>query len=63
MRHYCEFHSNQVDPTLSFLDEFVADALSKGAAPYIPKQYREKEQEKQASNGKCFTYAFFSESC
>ncbi|XP_063305111.1 AP-4 complex subunit epsilon-1 [Pelobates fuscus] len=38
-----------VDASLSFLDEFVADALGKGAAPYMPHHQR---QEEKLSQGK-----------
>ncbi|XP_035669970.1 AP-4 complex subunit epsilon-1-like isoform X1 [Branchiostoma floridae] len=33
----------QIDPSLSFLDEFVSDALAQGAAPYKPRQQRQSE--------------------
>jgi len=39
------FENIEVDPTLSFLDEFVADALEKGAAPYKPEQQQEAEKQ------------------
>lgn len=34
----------QVDASLSFLDGFVAEALSKGAAPYKPPHQRQEEK-------------------
>ncbi|XP_066270284.1 AP-4 complex subunit epsilon-1-like [Branchiostoma lanceolatum] len=33
----------QIDPSLSFLDEFVSEALAQGAAPYKPRQQRQSE--------------------
>ncbi|XP_033112372.1 AP-4 complex subunit epsilon-1-like [Anneissia japonica] len=33
----------EVDSTLSFLDEYVSDALEEGATPYIPRQQRHTE--------------------
>lgn len=34
----------QVDASLSFLDGFVAEGLSQGAAPYKPHHQRQEEQ-------------------
>lgn len=34
----------QVDASLSFLDGFVAEALSNGAAPYKPHHQRQEEK-------------------
>ncbi|XP_072174315.1 AP-4 complex subunit epsilon-1-like [Diadema setosum] len=36
--------TNQLDWTLSFLDEYVSEALETGAAPYKPKQQRSAEK-------------------
>ncbi|XP_019622254.1 PREDICTED: AP-4 complex subunit epsilon-1-like [Branchiostoma belcheri] len=33
----------QIDPSLSFLDEFVSEALGRGAAPYKPRLQRQSE--------------------
>lgn len=37
----------QVDASLSFLDGFVAEGLSQGAAPYKPLHQRQEEQVSQ----------------
>nr|XP_054752334.1 AP-4 complex subunit epsilon-1-like [Lytechinus pictus] len=37
-------NKNQFDWTLSFLDDYVSDALGNGAAPYKPKQQRSAEK-------------------
>lgn len=34
----------QADASLSFLDGFVAEGLSQGAAPYKPRHQRQEEQ-------------------
>ncbi|XP_071942555.1 AP-4 complex subunit epsilon-1-like [Antedon mediterranea] len=39
--------TNEVDSTLSFLDEYVSDALDEGATPYIPRQQRHTERNRR----------------
>ena len=35
----------QLDSTLSFLDDYVSDALENGAVPYKPRQQRHTEKQ------------------
>ena len=41
----------EVDPSLSFLDEFVANALQNGAQPYRPAHMRENIARKGGKGG------------